>query len=436
MTVLYESIEFIASFIEIFLLYKIYGLLLHKQNTRQSRVADILLSIMEAIIIRTCNHIFVLPYITMLIFILYAVITCRIFYKASYIVIFAIASFYIVCLAGFEFCIFTLISSFYKGQETLMVLISEESIVRMILIIVDKGLWVILYFLMKKYLYRFSLKKNYLHTIFIMSCAGFFGLIYLSNQTFTVFASQTVGMWFVFLVFLILVFIVVYFVIENREEKMKLDFAEVRNELLEEKYNTINGIYTDNAELYHDLNNHLTVLYQLLDEGNNIGAKEYIKEISRPIMKLSKTVWTGIDVVDVIINSKLEIMKEMDIHAEINVEFPQNTNILPNDICTILANLLDNAIEAVGALKYPGSISLVIRRINSFLLIKTSNSCVGSKEKFNQYPETTKKDKKLHGWGLPSVMETIKKYGGTFKCQDEGDKFTVNIMLFFEIVEN
>lgn len=436
MMVLYESIEFIASFIEIFLLYKIYRTLLHKRNTRQNRVADILLSVVEAVIIRICNHMFVVPYLTILIFVLYAVFTHRIFYKASYITIFTIASFYAVCLMAVDFFIFTLVSSFYKNQETLMVLISEESIVRMILIIVDKGFWVLLYFVTKEYLYKFSLKKNYLHIIFIMSCAGFFGLIYLSNQTFTVFASQTVGMWFVFLVFLILVFIVVYFVIENREEKMKLDFAEVRNGLLEEKYNTINGIYTDNAELYHDLNNHLTVLYQLLDEGNNIGAKEYIKEISRPIMKLSKTVWTGIDVVDVIINSKLEIMKEMDIHAEINVEFPQNTNILPNDICTILANLLDNAIEAVGALKYPGSISLVIRRINSFLLIKTSNSCVGSKEKFNQYPETTKKDKKLHGWGLPSVMETIKKYGGTFKCEEEDGRFTVNIMLFFDITKN
>lgn len=47
-----------------------------------------------------------------------------------------------------------------------------------------------------------------------------------------------------------------YFVIESKEEKMKLNFAEMRNQLLEENYKAINDIYMSNAKLYHDLNNH------------------------------------------------------------------------------------------------------------------------------------------------------------------------------------
>ena len=190
-----------------------------------------------------------------------------------------------------------------------------------------------------------------------------------------------------------------------------------------------------NAKLYHDLNNHLNVLYQLLDEGDGDGAKEYIKEISRPIMKLSKTVWTGTDVVDVIINSKIEKMREMNISYEINVEFPQNTNILPHDMCTILANLLDNAIEAVGVMKEPGTVALTIRRINYFLLIKVSNSCATQKEKFVNYPSTTKENKELHGWGLPSVKDAVDKYNGTLKCTNEGNQFVTKIMLFFEVTD-
>ena len=139
---------------------------------------------------------------------------------------------------------------------------------------------------------------------------------------------------------------------------MKLNFSEMRNHLLEENYKTINAIYMSNAKLHHDLNNHLNVLYQLLEDGNTDEAKEYIKNISTPIMKLSKTVWTGMDVIDVIINSKLEKMKEKAISFEINVEFPQNTNISSHDMCTILGNLLDNAIEAASALENPGKISL------------------------------------------------------------------------------
>ena len=88
-----------------------------------------------------------------------------------------------------------------------------------------------------------------------------------------------------------------------------------------------------NAKLYHDLNNHLNILYQLLEKENVSEAKAYIREVSKPIMQLSKSVWTGIDAVDVIINSKVEKMKEKGIPVEVNVEFPDNTNILPLMIC-------------------------------------------------------------------------------------------------------
>ena len=258
------------------------------------------------------------------------------------------------------------------------------------------------------------------------------GFLYLVDQTFKAFELDMTGIWFVFLIFFALILFMTYFVIESKEEKMKLNFAEMRNQLLEENYKAINDIYMSNAKLYHDLNNHLNVLYQLLDKGHEKEAKKYIKEISKPILKLSQTIWTGVDVVDVIINSKIEKMKEKGIAYEINAEFPQNINIMPHDICTILANLLDNAIEATSKLQNSRSISLTIRKINHFLMIKVSNSCIENKEEFIQYPETTKENKELHGWGLPSVMDAVEKYNGTLKCVNQDDQFIVKIMMFFE----
>ena len=435
MTLLYESIELIASFIEFFVLYKIYSVLFREYRRRQSRLIDILLAIGGMAIIHICNHIALFSYFALLVFILYISISATFFYKTNYVALFSVASFYILCLSCFDFLVVTLVSNFYDGYETFVKMISVTGGFRAIIISVTKILWIIAYFLLKKYLYRFANKMNYVYTILIISCIGFLGFIYLAEQTFKAFNYTTPGLWFVFLVFFALLLFAAYFVMESREEKMKLNFTEMRNALLEENYKTINEIYMSNAKLYHDLNNHLNVLYQLLDEGDGDGAKEYIKEISRPIMKLSKTVWTGTDVVDVIINSKIEKMREMNISYEINVEFPQNTNILPHDMCTILANLLDNAIEAVGVMKEPGTVALTIRRINYFLLIKVSNSCATQKEKFVNYPSTTKENKELHGWGLPSVKDAVDKYNGTLKCTNEGNQFVTKIMLFFEVTD-
>lgn len=434
MTIIYESIELMASFIEIFILYKIHNILLYKQRGNQSEKVDILLALVGAAIIRLCNNVSSFSYFTMIFFVIYVSISAAFLYKTKYISLFSLASFYLLCLSGFDFLVLTCVSNFNGGYETFVSLISTMGVSRMVIICTTKLLWILAYLLLKKYLYRFSLKKNYVYTILIVSGTGFLGFIYLVEQTFKAFELVMTGIWFVFLVFFALILFMTYFVIESKEEKMKLNFAEMRNQLLEENYKAINEIYMSNAKLYHDLNNHLNVLYQLLDKGNEDEAKKYIKEISKPILKLSQTIWTGVDVVDVIINSKIEKMKEKGIAFEINAEFPQNTNIMPHDICTILANLMDNTIEATSKLQNCRSISLTIRIINHFLMIKVSNSCIENKEEFNQYPETTKENKELHGWGLPSVMDAVEKYNGTLKCVNQDNQFVVKIILFFEVV--
>lgn len=433
MIIVFEGIEIIASFIEMFVLYKIYYVLLHNQCRSQKNIIDIMLALGGTVIIEICNHVSLFSYFTILIFVLYTSISAAFIYKKNYIFLFSIASFYILCLSCFDFMIFTLVASFYGGYETFVKLVSTMGPLRMIMIVVIKIFLILVYYLLKKILYGLSLKRNYVYAILIISCAGFLGFIYLVDQTFKATGHAMTNVWFVFLTCFALFLFVVYFIMESREEKLKLNFLEMRNELLEENYKAINEIYMSNAKLYHDLNNHLNVLYQLLEDDKGYEAKEYIKEISRPITKLSKAVWTGVDVVDVVINSKLEKMKEIGIVSELNVEFPQNTNILPHDICTILANLLDNAIEAAEALEHPGVIEVTIRKINHFLLIKVSNSCDGKKDKFVHYPVTTKENKELHGWGLPSVKDVVEKYDGTLKCINENGKFIVKIMLFFEI---
>lgn len=434
MIILYEGIEFIATFIEFFVLYKIYNILLHNQRENQSEKVDILLTIVGAGIVRLCNHISAFSYATMLIFIIYISVSVSFLYKINYVSIISIVSFYLLCLSCFDLFVFTCISNFYEGYETFIELVFTMDLFRMVVISAIKLLWILVYLLLKKYiLYRFSFKKSYAYIILSISGIGFLGYFYLTEQTFKVVGPTIAGIWFISFILLVLILFLAYFIIESKEEKMKLNFAETRNQLLEKNYKAINDIYMSNAKLYHDLNNHLNVLYQLLDNGDGNEAKKYIKNISKPILKLSQITWTGVDVVDVIINSKIKIMEEQRIKYEINVEFPQNTNIMPNDICTILANLLDNAIEAADKSQNPKSISLTIRKINHFLMIQVLNSCIENKNKFTQYPETTKKDKELHGWGLPSVKSTVEKYDGILKCINQGNQFIVKIILFFEV---
>lgn len=433
MNILYEAAEVLASFIEVFLLFKVYGIVLRKDKRRSVRNQDLVVSLIGAGIIQICNCMVLFSYFTMLIFVLYTSVCAFTIYKTNYIVLFSISSFYMLCIGCVDFLVFTLVSNFFGGYDTFIHMVSIPSPFRIIVIFSIKCFWILLYFSLRKFLFKLSLDKKNIYTFLLLALAGFLGFIYLVDRTFKSFNLSMTGIWVLFIAFFSLILFMVYFIFKFKEENMKLSFAEMRNNLLEENYNAINEIYMSNAKLYHDLNNHLNVLYQLLEQENTEEAKTYIKEISKPMMQLSKAIWTGVDVVDVVINSKVAKMKEKGIPVHINVEFPKNTNIRPHDMCTILSNLLDNAIEASEKLKNPEPISFVIRRIKHFVMIKISNATEEKQSDFVGFPNTSKENKELHGWGIPSVKDTVEKYNGSIRCVNEDGRFVVTVMLFYEV---
>lgn len=431
--IFYEIIEFSACWTELLILYQIYRILLQGDCRKKSRRFELCFLLIGSGIAFLCNHIMCFSCLAMLLIALYVSLTVILLYDTDYLTALVISFFYILCDRCFDFLLFTLISNLNDGYETFLMLTSHASMVRSILLMADKFLWCSLYQFLKKYLSKIRLEIDYTHDLFLLSLVVFLFFVYLANQTFQAFNYYITGIWLFFTVLFALFMFLMYFSLENRQKKMKLDFSAMKNELLEKNYQAINEIYTNNARLYHDLNNHLNVLYQLLEEnGDNETAKQYIQEISKPVTQLSRIVWTGTDVIDVIINSKLQKMEELGISAKIDTEFPSNTTILPHDMCTILANLLDNAIEAAEKLPEGRHAALVIRRINRFVVIKVSNSCVGSKRASSDFPATSKEDTEHHGWGLSNVQETTQKYGGTMRCHQENGEFVVTVMLFFE----
>lgn len=431
MGIIYEMAEILASFIELLILYKIYNLFFHKRREGNEK-EELLIIVLGTVLVQVCNQISAVSYFTVLLVVVYVSITGHYIYREKYVVIFAISSFYILCVGCMDSLLLSFVVDFGGRDDLLKELIVKQGQYRIPFLVVEKTIALCCYSILKKIKKTIAWKLDYSRTVLVVSCMGFLGFIFLTEVTFQGFGKTITGIWFVLVVLLAFFLFVLYFVTENKEQKMNLKITQTRNQLLEENYQALNDIYTSNAKLYHDLNNHLNVLYQFLEEGEMDEAKKYIREISQPIQKLTKTVWTGVDVVDVIINSKVEKMRNKGISWDIDAEFPKNTNIQPYDLCTILSNLLDNAVEAVERTGKPGNISLTIRKINYFLMIRITNSCIEKNNSFATLPKTTKEDKTMHGWGLQNVQETVQKYGGTLKFRQEENQFSVDVMMFFE----
>lgn len=432
MSIISEIIRFISWFIEIYLLMKLFETVLYNKKRNDVKNLDILIAFCGSCLLQICSHTTMIMYFTRLVFIWYVSIGALILYKANIIAFLSISSFYRMCLTFVEMITIIILSNFNGSINNVKNMISKPSFFSIFYMIYMILILFILFYMTKKLLTQLLQDKKKIYVFILTAFIETLGFINFVNESLIVSHQPISPTWLLLIGCISLISFMVYFLSRYRQENMKLKFVEMRNHLLEENYNVINDLYMSHAKLYHDMNNHLNALYQLIDLGNTEEAKEYIQEISKPTLKRSNIIWTGIDVVDVVINSKLEEMRKKGIEADIDVEFPNNSNIRSNDICTILANLLDNAIEATEKIDGEKKISLVIRRVNHFIIMKITNTNKSNEQEFTNFPNTTKADKEFHGWGLPSVLATIEKYNGSMKCENHENEFTVTILLFYE----
>lgn len=222
----------------------------------------------------------------------------------------------------------------------------------------------------------------------------------------------------------------------NGALRSKIRFLELKNELLEENHRRLNEVYKENARLYHDMNHHLQMISWLAQKAGNTEIAEYAASISEPIRQLPDMIWSGFDIVDAIINHSLALAKAKGIRMDVNVEFPNPCTVAADDLCVMLFNLLDNALEntKVGGTSAAVApvVSVSIRRIERFLMIKVQNPCEEAKKNGIGRFFTTKANPWQHGIGLQNVRETAEKYGGNVEASLRDGVFTVAVLVFLK----
>lgn len=219
----------------------------------------------------------------------------------------------------------------------------------------------------------------------------------------------------------------------RRREVLKRETQKVK--MLGEQYELLQRIWSEHAMLFHDMDNHLQTIYYLANEGKCQEIQTYIARISKPVEQLSGSLWTGVGIVDAVLNDKKRLAQDTGCRLDINAQLPVNTGIAGDDFCTILTNLIDNAIESVGRERNapeggaPVTIDVAIRQIRHFVMIRVANPCGLEPEKKRGFFCTAKADRLRHGWGLKRVQQAVQKYNGSFACGVESGKFVATAML-------
>lgn len=179
----------------------------------------------------------------------------------------------------------------------------------------------------------------------------------------------------------------------------------------------------------HDVKNHFLAIEQLIKLNKNEQALKYLSNIT---YRLDSTVGystTSNIEIDSIINYKLSIAANENIHVSSNISIPQNFDFNADDFVTILGNLLDNAKEACEKIQNNKFIKIDMKYDRGSLIISVINSFDGKPNVHDNRYLTTKSNIELHGIGIRSIKKTVEKYDGFLTISHTDKEFSVHILL-------
>jgi sensor histidine kinase regulating citrate/malate metabolism len=159
-------------------------------------------------------------------------------------------------------------------------------------------------------------------------------------------------------------------------------------------------------------------------------ARDYIYDMKINSEKVHFEIKTGNEIADAVINQKYMIAKKHEIEFNVIGALGENMGINAVDLCALMSNGLDNAIEANLRIKNKKfrKINVHIKPYKDYLLIEIINT-VEEEIKNIENLQTTKKDKHKHGFGMLSMKKVVEKYEGYLQYNYENNCFNLSIML-------
>lgn len=178
----------------------------------------------------------------------------------------------------------------------------------------------------------------------------------------------------------------------------------------------------------HDYKNHMLVVTSLLNAGLTDEAKDYLDQIKVTSGMSEERFRTGNIVVDAILNNKRSLAEAFDIELTFSGSVPE-TCIEPADLCTVIGNMVDNAIE--GAKRCPGQRYIRMKAVvrGGFLTLSAVNTVAQKVTIRNNRIRTTKADAANHGIGLKNVAAVAKKYHGGMLLSCDEKEFTIDVTM-------
>lgn len=213
------------------------------------------------------------------------------------------------------------------------------------------------------------------------------------------------------------------------EKMIDRRIAEYQNDLLAVHYAEVENMYRQTRGWRHDYRNHIQVLNGYAEQGDMEAVKRYLRELDQDLNTVDTVLKTGNRMTDVILNSKISLARSRNIAVKADAHVPVALTTTEIDLCIILGNLFDNAIEACMQLpQEERMIRVYMDMKNTQLYMSFTNTTALKKQKKTgrRYPTTKGAG---HGYGLVRIDTIIDRCQGYISRNSEDGAFTTEILL-------
>lgn len=205
--------------------------------------------------------------------------------------------------------------------------------------------------------------------------------------------------------------------------------AAYQRQLIETHYQEVENMYRQMRGWRHDYRNHIQTMKVLASSGDLEGIRSYLDRLDTDLNTVDLAVKTGNAMADAILNSKISLAKSRDIPVQVDAHIPVKLKMSELDLCCIIGNLFDNAIEASLALPPEERLIRVYMDMKGtqLYLSFTNFTAGGKREKQGGRFLTTKGEG--HGFGLVRIDAIVERLEGYLSRSSEDGAFTTEILI-------
>lgn len=293
---------------------------------------------------------------------------------------------------------------------------------------------VIALFLKKAYRYFIFISKKSVCMLSVATLISY-TLMLSSKALITASSLQALRLSVIVLIGFIIAAVAITIIVISRDSKVrstkhKNELSSLTSSFLEKNYNDLNNSQDVILKQIHDFKNHLRTLSGMLDD--NSPAKEYISQLLEVSYHKAAHCNSGNKVIDSVINCKMSEAINKGIKFTYKIDLKTKLSIPMIDICAILSNQLDNALEAYEKTDnlFEKCIDVSIYQKGSLVFFKVTNTVPKNPFEASRELKTTKENSNSsHGFGIKIIRDTAKKHNGSLKIDYVNNRFVSVAMI-------